>query len=67
MDLVSSWRRLVAFVLRLRCAAGEDGASLVEYTLVLLLVVLAAMVALQFIGGTTAHSLNDSGQSLFNP
>jgi Flp pilus assembly pilin Flp len=46
---------------------GDAGASLVEYTLVLMLVALVAFLALQFVGGSAAHSLNNSGSSMFAP
>ncbi len=44
---------------------AEHGASLVEYTLLLLFVVVVALTALTFIGGSTASTLSRSGSSLF--
>jgi Flp pilus assembly pilin Flp len=45
----------------------ESGATLVEYTLLLVLVAIAAFVAMQFVGSTVSNSLNNSGNSLFSP
>jgi Flp pilus assembly pilin Flp len=43
---------------------NEAGASLVEYALLLALVAVVAIVALQFLGGTVANTLNSVGNSL---
>ena len=42
----------------------EVGASLVEYALLLALVAVVAIVALKFLGGTVANTLNSVGSSL---
>jgi Flp pilus assembly pilin Flp len=42
----------------------EVGASLVEYALLLALVAVVAIVALKFLGGTVANTLNSVGNSL---
>ena len=42
----------------------EVGASLVEYALLLALVAVVAIVALQFLGGTVANTLNSVGSSI---
>ena len=42
----------------------EVGASLVEYALLLALVAVVAIVALRFLGGTVANTLNSVGSSL---
>jgi len=42
----------------------EVGASLVEYALLLALVAVVAIVALQFLGGTDANTLNSVGSSI---
>jgi Flp pilus assembly pilin Flp len=62
--------RLTLIVLALRWARparDESGASLVEYALLLLLIVVVAVVALTVIGDTTANSLNNSTNLIFNP
>jgi pilus assembly protein Flp/PilA len=43
----------------------ERGASLVEYALLLALIALVCVSALQFVGGSTATSLDESGSSIF--
>lgn len=48
-------------------ARDEDGVSIVEYALLLLLIFVVALVAIVFIGHTNANSLNNSGNSLFQP
>jgi Flp pilus assembly pilin Flp len=48
-------------------ARDEMGASLVEYSLLLGLIVLVALVAMAFVGHATANSLNSTGSSLFPP
>ncbi|HZU80405.1 MAG TPA: hypothetical protein VE991_10865 [Acidimicrobiales bacterium] len=45
---------------------GETGASLVEYALLLALILLVAILAITFVGGSTANQLNNTGQSMFN-
>lgn len=45
----------------------EQGASLVEYALLLALIAVVAIVALAFIGGAVSNTLNSVGGSLNNP
>lgn len=49
-----------------RMLLAEEGAALVEYAMLLLLVVLAAFIAMQFLGGTVHDSFSSSGSSLFS-
>jgi Flp pilus assembly pilin Flp len=51
--------------LRPRVSVSESGASLVEYALLLLFIVVVAMVALVFVGGATANQINNSGSQMF--
>ena len=44
----------------------EVGASLVEYALLLALIAVVALVALHFLGGTVANTLNNVGSSINN-
>ena len=44
----------------------EIGASLVEYALLLALVAVVALVALHFLGGSVANTLNSVGSSISN-
>jgi pilus assembly protein Flp/PilA len=45
----------------------ELGASLVEYALLLALIAVVALVALHFLGGSVANTLNSVGSSVNNP
>ena len=45
----------------------ELGASLVEYALLLALIAVVALVALHFLGGSVANTLNNVGSSVNNP
>jgi len=45
----------------------EAGASLVEYTLLLALIVLVALFAITFLGHAVANSLNNSAEYVLNP
>ena len=45
----------------------EVGASLVEYALLLALIAVVALVALHFLGGSVANTLNNVGSSINNP
>ena len=42
----------------------EVGASLVEYALLLALIAVVALVALHFLGGSVANTLNNVGSSI---
>jgi pilus assembly protein Flp/PilA len=46
---------------------NEGGASLVEYALLLALIAVVALVALHFLGGSVANTLNNVGNSISNP
>jgi pilus assembly protein Flp/PilA len=45
----------------------EDGASLVEYALLLALIAVVALVALKLLGGSVANTLNNVTNSINNP
>ena len=52
-------------VLRLRaCRRGDDGASLVEYALLLALIAVVAIGALVFLGGSVSNTLNTVANSV---
>ena len=44
--------------------AGETGASLVEYSLLVALIAIVALVAIRFFGGELSDSYSSFGQSL---
>lgn len=45
----------------------EEGASLVEYALLLALIAVVAIVALHFLGGAVSNTLNSVGSSINAP
>ena len=65
---------VIAFVLQTaglssgesRHRRDEEGASLVEYALLLALVAVVSIVALSFLGGSVSNTLNSVGSSLSN-
>ena len=60
---------IVSAISQARDVSGrsEEGASLIEYTLLLVLVAIVALVALHFFGGTVSNSLNNDIGSINNP
>ena len=67
MNLVSIVMRVVDPVREFWHRREEDGASLVEYALLLAVIELVALIAMQFLGTSVQHSLSSSGSSLFTP
>ena len=63
--IVALWIGNVLRACATRPLRTENGATLVEYTLLLVLVVIAAFVAMGFVGGSVSNSLNNSANSLF--
>jgi len=61
------WRWCTARVAVLFSPRGDAGASLVEYTLLLSLIVLVALAALTFLGHAIANSLNNSAGFVAKP
>jgi Flp pilus assembly pilin Flp len=55
----------VAIWFAVRRRFAQNGASLVEYALLLALIAVAALLALYFLGGSVSNSLNNSGNTLF--
>jgi Flp pilus assembly pilin Flp len=55
---ISAWRRMVGHM--------ERAASLVEYALLLVLIALAMVAAVKFLGDSTSSSLDSSARSLFS-
>lgn len=67
MDTVISFVMGMVASLRRSARRGEHGASLVEYALLLALIAVVAILALHFLGGTVASTLNNVGNSINNP
>ena len=66
MVLVSLAWWVIGRARRLR-SRSENGASLIEYTLLAMLVVMVAIVALHFLGGSVSNSLGSDVSSINNP
>ena len=64
MDLVSYWQSHVAPYIRARFGRDEDGASLVEYALLVALIAIVCIVAISFLGGKTSAKFSNVGSSL---
>jgi len=65
MTVVSGWHRVTTFLTRpKRLVRGEQGASLVEYALLLALIVIVCVVAIQFLGTSTSSGLSNAGSYL---
>ena len=61
------WRaRIVGWVRRHVLAGDDRGASRVEYTLLLTLVAVLALVALQVLGTSTSHTLSNVANTINN-
>ena len=68
MNIVMLAMRAAAGPLRSRrCCRDEQGATLVEYALLLALMGVAAIVALVFLGGSVSNTLNSVGSSITTP
>jgi Flp pilus assembly pilin Flp len=57
--------KIVIDELRRRVDRAQEGASLVEYALLLALIVVVAIGAIIVIGNVTSNSINNSAQNLF--
>jgi len=51
----------------LTCAKSKNGQTLVEYALIIVLIALAAIVAMKFLGGTVNNTYSSAASSLANP
>ena len=67
MNIVSLVVQLVSSTRNMLTRRGDDGASLVEYALLLALIAVVAIVALAFLGGSVANTLSNVGNSINNP
>jgi Flp pilus assembly pilin Flp len=65
--LAEIWRSCMARLATISPPRGETGASLVEYTLLLSLIALVALVAITFLGHAVTNSLNNSAGFVNNP
>ena len=66
MNIAAVWMYLSTLVGRVQARADEQGQALVEYMLIIALVALAVIIALHFLGGTAANTLNATGNIINN-
>ena len=66
MNIAAVWMYLSTLVGRVQARADERGQALVEYMLIIALVALAVILALHFLGGTAANTLNATGNCINN-
>ena len=64
MDVVGFWQQMVRPWIRSHFAKSERGAALVEYALLLALIAVVCIVALQFLGGSSADKFSKVGNSI---
>lgn len=64
MTIAAVWMYLSTLVGRVQARADERGQALVEYMLIIALVALAVILALHFLGGTAANTLNNTGNCI---
>ena len=67
MNIVNLVMRVVDPVREFWHRRAEDGASLVEYALLLALIAVVAIVALHFLGTSVNNTLNQVGASINSP
>jgi pilus assembly protein Flp/PilA len=54
MDLVTYWQRHCGPYLRARLDGGDEGASLIEYALLVALIAMVCILAITFLGNKTS-------------
>ena len=64
MDLVAYWQQYCAPYLRARFSKDEEGASLVEYALLVALIAVVCIVAITFLGHKASEKFSGVGSSL---
>ena len=64
MDLVAYWQQFCAPYLRARFGRDEQGASLVEYALLVALIAVVCIVAIAFLGRSASSKFSNVGSNL---
>jgi pilus assembly protein Flp/PilA len=64
MDIVSYWQQHCAPYLRARFGRDEEGASLVEYALLVALIAIVCILAITFLGQRASEKFSGVGSSL---
>jgi Flp pilus assembly pilin Flp len=60
------WQRLTAPFFRAYFGPTEDGASLVEYALLVALIAVVCILAIQFLGTAASTNFSRSGSTILN-
>ena len=64
MDLVAYWQQHCAPYLKARFGKDEEGASLVEYALLVALIAIVCIAAISFLGSKASTKFSSVGSSL---
>ena len=64
MDLVAYWQQFCAPYLRARFGRDEQGASLVEYALLVALIAVVCIVAIAFLGRSASTRFSNVGSNV---
>ncbi|MCU1461448.1 MAG: Flp/Fap pilin component [Acidimicrobiales bacterium] len=64
MDLIAYWQKHVAPYLRARFGKDEEGASLVEYALLVALIAVVCIAAITFVGTSASKKFSTVGSNL---
>jgi pilus assembly protein Flp/PilA len=64
MDLIAYWQNHVAPYLRTRFGKDEEGASLVEYALLVALIAVVCIAAISFVGTKASTKFSSVGSNL---
>ena len=64
MDLIAYWQSHVAPYLRARFGKDEEGASLVEYALLVALIAVVCIAAITFVGKSASTKFSSVGSNL---
>ena len=64
MDLLAYWQNHCAPYIKARFGKDEEGASLVEYALLVALIAIVCIVAISFLGGKASTKFSNVGSAL---
>ena len=64
MDLIAYWQKVVVPYLRARFGQDEQGASLVEYALLVGLIAVVCIVAVTFLGKSASSKFSSVGSAV---
>jgi pilus assembly protein Flp/PilA len=64
MDLVLAWRHWVAATIQAKLRRSEQGASLIEYALLVALIAIVCIVAITVLGGNVSQHFSTDASML---